>query len=519
MMKKILSLVLIVLFIFIPAAPSTAQNQSLKIILDYRFDGGYFSGHPERRIPLEYAARLWEKVLKTPMSVPAGTSVTLRENFLSAKTTKVTFDRKVDGFVIFVYAHDYSREVDEKGTPTPSTSKGYGFNFGKNLAIGYTTINSNGTRPWFFDQTPDTADDVPMSDHYDMITTMVHEFGHILGFARNRQAPFVKSFGTKDERFCGPAAMKVNGGQPVPLEFDSSHIRGDWWNDTYLGVPPIDRHAMHTGDPVQGYRAPMTAIDVAIMEDIGWKVDYRSIPADPYFIKADERKSDLKKNFGISGNRINPAGLWLFDRKESAGSAIIGYPLRYSPPNGKTGGIATLYKETELQVPRGGWLYCVPKLKASGENGKESNRYTLIFDVKLPVENISYCLYNTSPFSQNDAECFINPDGFFGSNGAYSSVKIEPGRWYRLGIVVDADRKSRRYYINGEFSHEGTDVEMDGRYSFYNEKSSAPLFCFFGDEDGEDNDIDVRRLAIYDIPLNDRQMKKLSDSGNTIFGL
>ena len=212
-------------------------------------------------------------------------------------TKKVTFDRKMEGFVIFVYAHDYAREVDDNGNPTPSTSKGYGFNFGKDLAVGFTTINTNGARPWFFDQTPDTADDVPMSDHYEIVTTMVHEFGHILGFARNRQAPFVKSFGTKDERFCGPAAMKVNGGRPVPLEFDSSHIRGDWW-----------------------------------------KVDYRAIPADPYVIKDDPRKSDAERNFGISGNRLNPIGLWLFDNRESAGSAIIGYPLRYSPPSGKTGG-------------------------------------------------------------------------------------------------------------------------------------------------------------------------------------
>lgn len=518
-MRKMVSILMSGFFIMTMNAPTFGQAQSLKIILDYRFDGGYFSEHPERKVPLEYAASLWEKVLKTPRFIPAGTAVTLRYNQTSTKTTKVTFDKKVDGFVVFVYAHDYAKEVDDKGVPAPSNSKAAGYNFGKNLAIGYTTINTNGGRPWFFDQTPETADDVPLSDHYDIITTMVHEFGHILGFGQGNMTSYTKSFGKEDLRFCGPAAIKANGGQPVPLAKDGTHLRGDWWNDKYLGVPPIDRHSMHTGDPVQGYRALMTAIDVAIMEDIGWKVDYGAVPADPYYIKDDYRKAAMDKYFGINKKSVNPVGLWVFDNQESAGSAIIGYPLRYSPPKGKVGGMAGLFKEKEIQVPTGGWLYCVPKLKTSGKNGKECNRYTLVFDVRLPQGNTMYCLYNTNPFSQNDGECFINKEGLFGLGSAYSTSKIEAGRWYRLGIVIDADSKSRRYYIDGALSHEAKDVEMDGRFAMYPDKAHAPLFCFFGDEDGEDGTIDVRKLAVYDIPLNDQQMQKLGNSDSSIFGL
>ncbi len=287
-------------------------------------------------MPLEYVARLWEGVLKTPRSIAAGTTMTLRVNHTDTKTAKVTFDDATDGFVIFVYAHDYAREVDDDGKPTPSTSKGYGYNYGKDLAMGYLTINTNAARPWFFDATPETADDIPVADHYDLITTVVHEFGHILGFSRNRQARYVKSFGKQDERFSGPAAMKANQGKPVPLEFDSSHIRGDWWNERHLGVPPIDRYAMHTADPVQGYRALMTVLDAAIMADIGWKIDYRSVPRDPYLSKSASRKADAARHFGIANNRLNPVGLWVFDDRESVGDAIVGYPLRYSPPKGET---------------------------------------------------------------------------------------------------------------------------------------------------------------------------------------
>ncbi len=256
------------------------------------------------------------------------------------------------------------------------------------------------------------------------------------------------------------------------------------------------------------------------MEDIGWKVDYSAIPPDPYLIKDDSRKADVERHFGISKKTVNPIGLWMFESRESAGSPIIGYPLRYSPPAGKSGGITGLFMKKEIQVPVGGWLYCVPGLKASGKNGKESNRYTLVFDVRLPKENTFYCLYNTSPYSNNDGECFINPDGFLGSgNNGYGSVKIEAKRWYRLGIVVDADKKSRRYYIDGAFSHEVKDVDMDGRYSIYNAKAAAPILCFFGDENGEDGAIDARSIALYGIPLDDLQMRKLGNSGNFVFGL
>ena len=518
-MKKTLLSLLLCLFFAAVNAPLDGQSQSLKIILDYRFDGGYFSGHPERKIPLEYAARLWERVLKTPRSIEAGTTMTLRANHTDTKTVRVAFEKKTEGFVIFVYAHDYASEVDDNGRPTPSRSKGYGFNYGKNLAAGYLTINTHADRPWFFDQTPATAGDIPVSDHYDLVTTVVHEFGHILGFLRNRQAPYVKSFGKNDERFCGPAAKKINSNMPVPLEFDSSHIRGDWWNERHLAVPPIDRYSMHTGDPVQGYRALMTALDVAVMEDVGWKVDYDAVPRDPYFIVNDSRRSDVGRHFGMKKNTLNPVGLWTFENRESAGSAIVGYPLRYSPPKGKAGGMDGLFADREIQVPKGGWLYCVPNLKVSGASARESNRYTLVFDVRLPKNNTSYCLYNTNPFCENDGECFINRDGLLGIGNAYSSEKIKAGRWYRLGIVIDADKKSRRYYINGAFSHEGADVEMDGRFSIYNNRARTPVFSFFGDDDGEDGDIDVRRLVVYDRPLDDRQMRRLGDSDNSTFGL
>jgi len=514
MMKRMPLALLLVLIVSV--CPASAAP--FRILLDYRFDGGYFSLHPERRIPLEYSAGLWEQVLKSPRRIEAGTKVAVRKSFTEPGETTVTFDEPVDAFVIFIYAFDFAKEVKPDGTPDPSTAKAFGGNYNKNGSVGFLAINTNGDRPWYFDSTPETEYDVPVKNYYDLITTSVHEIGHVLGFLRNRQAPFVRSFGPKDERFSGPAVLRVNDGNPVPLE--GAHIRGDWWNPKQLSLPPIDRHVMHTADPVQGYRQLMTAIDLAIMEDIGWEVDYEALPRYPYTIPDDPRKAKAAEVFGLTDGGLNPVGLWMFDRKAGAGSAIVGRPLRYSPPDGKTGGVADLFGTGEIRVPRGGWLYCVPELEPSGEGGTNANRYTLVFDVRLPQIGSFFCLWNSNPDNATDGECFVNPEGHFGvGDGCYSTAKLAAGRWYRLGIVIDADHKSRAYYIDGKFSHEVRDVGLDGRFSLNSIRSKKPFFCLFGDNDGEDAPIDVRSIALYDTPLTLEQMRRLGDPRNTQFGL
>ncbi len=511
--------VLLVLMLTL-SLPAFALSENLHIVLDYRFDGGYFSKHQERRIPLEYAARQWEKVLKTVLQVDAGSVLTLRPDYTKKELTEIVFKKKSDGFVVFIYAYDFAKEVDEEGKLSPSTAKAFGGNFGQGTAAGLLRINTNTQKPWYFDTTPQTADDVPVNGVYDVITTAVHEFGHVLGFLRDRLEPFVKTFGDNDERFCGSAAMRVNDGEPVPLEFDSSHIRGDWWNSKYLGLPPIDRFVMHTSDPVQGYRQTVTAIDLAIMEDIGWEVDYQELPADPYFIEPDYRAKSKMDSFGISEETLNPSGLWVFDKKESVGAAVIGNPLRYSPPVGTAGGLSSLFVDTKIRVPKGGWLYCVPGLPPRSNKENEINRYTLVLDVNLPKQGVWYSLYNTSPMNANNGDFFISPDGNFGAGtGGYSRERLVWGQWVRLAIVVNSDKKSRRYYINGKFSHELKDVEPDGQFSLGAAGSDYPFFCLFADDDGEDGEILARRIILYGVALNDRQIDQLGDADKTVFGL
>ncbi|MBF0547394.1 MAG: hypothetical protein HQM08_23330 [Candidatus Riflebacteria bacterium] len=127
---------------------------------------------------------------------------------------------------------------------------------------------------------------------------------------------------------------------------------------------------------------------------------------------------------------------------------------------------------------------------------------------------------NTNPDNANDGDWFIDSEAHFGlGSDGYSSIKIEKNTWHRLGMVIDADKKSRRYFIDGLFSHEALDVNMDGCFAINSLQNEKPICLFFADDNGEDAAIDVRRIILYETPLSDAQMKILGDCSQSRFGL
>jgi hypothetical protein len=93
----------------------------------------------------------------------------------------------------------------------------------------------------------------------------MHEIGHALGFGSSAAFEAL----VQDGAFVGPRAMELFGG-PVPLSEDEAHFAAD----TSIGgrVP-----TMELGSRV-GERKLPTALDLAVLEDIGYEIRWELVP-------------------------------------------------------------------------------------------------------------------------------------------------------------------------------------------------------------------------------------------------
>ncbi len=114
--------------------------------------------------------------------------------------------------------------------------------------------------PWFFDQTPESDDDIPAGVP-DFYSTAMHEMGHVLGFGT--AAAFEALVDASAGTFDGMAAVAAHGG-PVPLTSSLVHWDSSLRSD---GRPTLM-------DPSRtvGTRTPPTTVDVAAFTDLGYEV-------------------------------------------------------------------------------------------------------------------------------------------------------------------------------------------------------------------------------------------------------
>jgi hypothetical protein len=123
------------------------------------------------------------------------------------------------------------------------------------------------------------------------------------------------------------------------------------------------------------------------------------------------------------------------------------------------------------------------------------NEYTVQIDFKVESLGIWHCFYQTNPQNNNDGDCFINPSGNLGvAATGYSPAAVYTGEWYRLVISVD-NGSSYTYYLDGVVINQAVVQEIDGRFSL------DSVLLLFADEDGEDNNILISEVSIWDQPL------------------
>lgn len=235
----------------------TQAARNFDIRFDYRYDTNGFFSDPKRRAVLEAAANIWEGIIKDEFpDIPVGTRTPFVNNPQTDVSDTFVTDTPIDDLLIFVGSRGLEGNAIGQGGPSgffTDESRYTGSNF--EPWIGSITFDSNTS--WFFDQTLNTADDIP-GNAFDFYSVALHELEHVLGFGTAGAFDNLIS----GSNFNGDRAKAVNGGTSIPLSPDLGHIEVGY---RINGVEPLMLAASGAG--VRNFATP---VDIAALADIGY---------------------------------------------------------------------------------------------------------------------------------------------------------------------------------------------------------------------------------------------------------
>jgi hypothetical protein len=140
---------------------------------------------------------------------------------------------------------------------------------------------------------------------------------------------------------------------------------------------------------------------------------------------------------------------------------------------------------------------------AANGGGTKVNEYSIQIDFKVEALGIWHCFYQTKIENDNDGDCFINTTGNIGVGiTGYSTYMVNPNEWYRFVVSVK-NGIQYEYYLDGQLINDGTAQELDGRFAL------DSLLLMFADENGEDGEIIVSEISIWNIALTNTEVQNL----------
>lgn len=247
------------------SAPSNNRLSAsqFNIKFNYRFDTqGWFTA--SRRAVLEEAATIWESIILDEFeNVPIGTPLHITHPE-TGQSVSLTSNQVIDDVLIFVGSQNMNALAFAGATGTWFSGTSLESRWQGNDFEPWTGfISFDRDTNWFFDSTPNTAYDIPNRAH-DFLSVAVHEIGHVLGVSSSYHA-FERY--VSGQFFYGPNALAHNGGNPVPLDSNHSHVQNGYqfgrWGENAL-------------DPTltAGTRKLPTVLDIALLDDVGYDVNY-----------------------------------------------------------------------------------------------------------------------------------------------------------------------------------------------------------------------------------------------------
>ncbi len=220
--------------------------------------------------------------------------------------------------------------------------------------------------------------------------------------------------------------------------------------------------------------------------------------------------------FCVSAYSAEPTlvGAWEFNDPKSPLRATVGHDLE------AFGGFEVVVgpegSDHALRLGKGQHLICRSGLAPSATQHRV-NTYTLLLDIRTTLKDSYTALFQTDETNVSDNDCEMTGRARaigIGETGYSSADTLLPNRWMRIVIAVSNEIGRYDIYVNGERVLRGFAQPMDGRLSL------GDALLVLGDNDGDDNLVDIARLAVYDADLSDAAIAALGsaipdDSENT----
>jgi len=238
------------------------KKDGFNIEFDYRYAGSWFSS--AKRTVLEKAAELWESIILDEFdNVAAGTRTTILNPSTGAQVS-FNINKEVDDIIVFVGARNLpGTTLAQAGSTNYQDARHTGNDY--EPWSGQLVFDTSPT--WYLNSSTSPSVDVP-SGQSDFLSVAVHELGHVLGISSG--TPAFRNL-TQNGKFIGAASKALNNGDGIPLHQNSdgtySHIEEDF---------EIEGIGENSLDPsiTRGTRKLLTLLDAALIDDIGYDVDY-----------------------------------------------------------------------------------------------------------------------------------------------------------------------------------------------------------------------------------------------------
>lgn len=214
-------------------------------------------------------------------------------------------------------------------------------------------------------------------------------------------------------------------------------------------------------------------------------------------------------NHKLPTNALQPVDLWKYDYPTSLTEAYYGNDLELVGTDLPVDGPTAINKATRIGV--GSHYRATHGISPNG-GGALVNEYTLKFDFKVSELNKWRTFFQSAAANTTDGECFINKEGKIGTQATgYGAYTLIPNEWYRLVISVK-NGTHYKYYLDGQLLLNATMQAVDSRFAL------ESTILLFGDNDGDDGEMDIAEVAIWDRALTETEATQLAGFGHNLSG-